>query len=54
MSVTVYTFETSQPLTAKQLEFLNKAVSLLSLPTEDPEDMLDIPEWTTDITGPTV
>lgn len=43
-----YNFVTSQPLTQKQIEWLN--IQLLeNLPTEDEDDLSDIPEWTSEI-----
>ena len=47
-SVTIQ-FNSSQPLTPKQRAYLSVAVNQLleNLPTEDFENFLDIPEWTT-------
>lgn len=46
-----YTFETSQPLSKAQLAHLNEVLSDITYPTKDPEHLLDVPEWTTDVTG---
>jgi hypothetical protein len=43
-----YNFTTSQPLTQKQIDWLNEQL-LENLPTEDQEDLSDIPEWTSEI-----
>lgn len=43
----IYNFETSQPLTQKQIDWLNEQL-LENLPSED-EDLEDIPEWTSEI-----
>jgi len=44
----IYNFTTSQPLTEKQIEWLN--IQLLeNLPTEDEDGLSDIPEWTSEI-----
>lgn len=43
----IYNFETSQPLTDYQLEFLN--AQLQNIPTRDEDNLSDIPEWITDI-----
>lgn len=43
-----YTFVTSQPLTQTQIDWLN--IQLLEeLPTEDKDNLSDIPEWTSEI-----
>lgn len=47
MSKYTYNFETSQPLTPYQIEFLND--QLLNLPSFNQETLEDIPEWTTEI-----
>ena len=41
-----YNFQTSQPLTQTQIEWLNNQL-FDNLPTEN--DLEDIPEWTTEI-----
>jgi hypothetical protein len=46
MATYTYNFQTSQPLTQPQIEWLNKQL-LEYLPTEN--DFEDIPEWTTEI-----
>jgi hypothetical protein len=43
-----YNFVTSQPLTQAQIDWLNEQL-LTNLPTEDEEDLSDIPEWTSEI-----
>lgn len=43
-----YNFQTSQPLTQKQIDWLNEQL-LDNLPTEDESDLSDIPEWTSEI-----
>jgi hypothetical protein len=47
MTPFTYTFQTSQPLTDEQLEFLNS--HLCNLPFQDYDNMSDVPEFTTDI-----
>ena len=47
MLATIYTFTTSQPLTQKQLDYLNSCFD--NLPSEL-VDNIDIPEWNTEIT----
>ena len=47
MSKFVYNFETSQPLTQFQIDFLNK-ILFEDLPSQN-EDLEDIPEWTSEI-----
>lgn len=42
-----YLFNTSQPLTQYQIDFLNE--QLQNLPTEHSITLEDIPEWITDI-----
>lgn len=42
-----YTFETSQPLTQQQIQFLNE--QLLSLPSNDLDNFTDVPEYTTTV-----
>ena len=42
-----YNFVTSQPLTQKQIDWLNTQL-LENLPSAD-EDLEDIPEWTSEI-----
>ena len=44
--VYTYNFQTSQPLTAAQIEWLNKQL-IEYLPTEN--EFEDIPEWTSEI-----
>jgi len=43
-----YNFQTSQPLTEAQLKWLNDHL-LVYLPSEDEDDLSDIPEWTSEI-----
>jgi hypothetical protein len=43
-----YNFVTSQPLTQAQIDWLNEQL-LENLPTEDEDDLSDIPEWTSEI-----
>ena len=45
--VYTYNFQTSQPLTQTQIDWLNEQL-FENLPTEN--DLEDIPEWTTEIT----
>lgn len=46
--VYTYNFQTSQPLTEAQINWLNEQL-LEWLPSADEEDLSDIPEWTTEI-----
>ena len=48
MLATTYSFTTSQPLTKQQLEYLNNCFD--NLPTTDPQNYSDIPDWNTEIT----
>ena len=43
----VYQFETSQPLTQHQIDFLNR--QLVNLPNQDTQNFEDVPEFTTEI-----
>lgn len=42
-----YNFQTSQPLTQEQIDYLNDC--LLNLPSNDKKYFMDIPEFTTEI-----
>lgn len=47
MATYTYNFQTSQPLTQTQIDYINQHI-LENLPSEN-EDLEDIPEWTTEI-----
>jgi len=48
MTPFTYTFQTSQPLTDEQLEFLNYQLHVC-LPSDDDGSLSDYPEFMTDI-----
>jgi hypothetical protein len=47
MATYTYNFQTSQPLTQYQIDYINQLI-LENLPSQN-EDLEDIPEWTTEL-----
>lgn len=47
MATYTYNFQTSQPLTQYQIDYINQLI-LENLPSQN-EDLEDIPEWTSEL-----